>query len=123
MANTNRMQARIDYYDLKNNLENCGDIKSHQFEPDARVRVRVKETKQIIEVPAAEIFPHLHTVFLGEDEFNVLNRASKYLGNGELEGGSGSSGEPLEESKAKCKEVTPSTKKSKSKASKRDGCD
>lgn len=116
----NQMQAEIGYYDISKTIyDNDVEILVHKFDPDAKAKVRVKATGEITEIEAYLIFPHLHSVFLGDQEFNVRNRVSKYLGNGESE----ASREPVEESKAKGKDTTPSSKKSKSKASKRDGCD
>lgn len=114
-----QMQTTIGYYDLGKTLyDEDATITVHQFETDALVKARTIATGEISEMPAHLLKPHLHTIFLDGKESNIRNLAARYLGYGDSE----ASREPVEESKGKGKDTNPSTKRSKSKASKRDGC-
>lgn len=118
----NLMQTTVGYYAIGTSLADLkdGDIKVHTFEPGEIIKARTKATKELFDVEGDKFQPNLHSIFIGDKEFNVVNRMSKYLGK--VDDGSGAPEVLEEESNPKVKGKHPSKKSKVSSASKGDKC-
>jgi hypothetical protein len=117
---SNLTQTTVGYYNIERTLDDPGDIKVHTFEPGAIIKARNKQSQLLIDIEGDKFEPWLHSIFIDGQEFNVINRVSKYLGkvDEDLETREGSE----EESVPKGKGKHPSKKSKVSKGPKEDRC-
>lgn len=69
----------LDVYDLGLNLQDLKpeEIRSIQLLPGEVCKVRIKETKEIVELDSKDIWPHKHTLIRDGKEVNMLNRRTR----------------------------------------------